>query len=120
MFFSIFILDTLHSKSASRLGSGWRCERGFRESGEACVPVEVPSNRYLDAYGKGWKCERGFVKAGRKLRRRQYSCERTSWFVRQRLELQSTVLQAERCLRHARVKSTNPHSASARERHERS
>jgi hypothetical protein len=28
------------------------------------MPVEVPSNGYLDAFGKGWKCERGFVKAG--------------------------------------------------------
>jgi hypothetical protein len=45
--------------------SGWQCERGFRQSDQACVPVEVPPNAYLDGSGKNWKCERGFRNSGR-------------------------------------------------------
>ncbi len=44
---------------------GWQCERGFRQSDQACVAVEVPPDAYLDASGKDWKCERGFSKTGR-------------------------------------------------------
>ncbi len=46
---------------ASRYG-GWECQRGFRQVEEACVPVSVPVNAYLDFFGNDWDCNRGYVK----------------------------------------------------------
>ena len=48
--------------SAERYGGGWTCDRGFRASEDACVPIQVPANGYLtDAqYGSGWTCDRGY------------------------------------------------------------
>ncbi|HEY6515580.1 MAG TPA: hypothetical protein VIY50_05515 [Steroidobacteraceae bacterium] len=46
---------------ASRYG-GWECSRGFSQVGEACVPVKVPENAYLDSFGTDWDCNRGYVK----------------------------------------------------------
>ena len=46
----------------STYGKGWACERGFRETGNTCVKVDVPGNGHLDTAGRDWKCSRGFVK----------------------------------------------------------
>src|SRR5258708_36755559 len=43
----------------------WQCERGFRQSGDSCVRIEIPRNGYLDTFGRDWKCERGFKKVDR-------------------------------------------------------
>jgi len=45
-----------------RAGDDWQCERGFMKRADACAPVEVPVNAYLDSTGKDWRCERGFGK----------------------------------------------------------
>ena len=70
----------------SSFGSGWECMRGFTAVSlpcgddpgtagdgtqrrpvckdspdrQACAPVALPPNSYLDAAGQGWRCERGF------------------------------------------------------------
>jgi len=45
----------------TRHGSGWKCDRGYREVNAACAAVEVPPNAYLadSSYGRGWECDRG-------------------------------------------------------------
>jgi hypothetical protein len=40
--------------------SGWQCERGYLQQGNACVEVKVPANAFLDDMGHDWQCERGF------------------------------------------------------------
>lgn len=32
--------------SAKKYGSGWECDRGYREVKEACIAVKVPTNAY--------------------------------------------------------------------------
>lgn len=48
--------------SAKRFGSGWECDRGFRESKGACVEISVPANAFATktSYGRGWECRHGF------------------------------------------------------------
>ena len=48
-----------------RYGSGWECDRGYREVNAACAAVEVPENAYLadSSYGLGWECDRGYRQA---------------------------------------------------------
>jgi hypothetical protein len=41
-------------------GSGWRCERGFRQEKQVCAPLIVPLNAYVDYSGNDWRCESGF------------------------------------------------------------
>jgi hypothetical protein len=41
---------------------GWDCSRGFRQVEEACVPIRVPANAYLDSFGMDWDCNRGYIK----------------------------------------------------------
>ena len=50
---------------ANVYGYGWDCSRGFRRTGETCVPVEVPVHGYLDSSGEDWDCDRGYLKAAR-------------------------------------------------------
>lgn len=45
-------------------GNGWVCNRGFRQSGNECVPVLIPANAGLDVYGHNWTCNRGFKQSG--------------------------------------------------------
>ncbi len=47
------LLDSVH-------GFGWQCDRGFRQTQDQCVAIEVPANAYLVGSGDDWKCERGF------------------------------------------------------------
>jgi hypothetical protein len=46
--------------------TGWQCERGFRQQGDACIAVKVPENAYFrEAFsGNSWECERGYRQAG--------------------------------------------------------
>jgi hypothetical protein len=48
--------------SAKSYGDGWTCDRGFRATGGACQPIEVPENALATqtSYGRGWECRRGF------------------------------------------------------------
>ncbi len=48
----------------SYLGNGWECERGFRQSGQECLRVQVPANAKLSYLGNSWECERGFRQSG--------------------------------------------------------
>jgi hypothetical protein len=41
---------------------GWDCARGFRQVEEACVPVSVPTNAYLDSLGGDFDCNRGYIR----------------------------------------------------------
>lgn len=45
-------------------GNGWVCNRGYRQSGTDCVPVQIPLNAGLDVYGHGWTCNRGYRQSG--------------------------------------------------------
>jgi hypothetical protein len=42
--------------SAKSYGSGWTCNRGFKEVKGACVAVNVPANAHLTttSHGRGW------------------------------------------------------------------
>ncbi len=46
-----------------RSGCGWRCDRGYRKSGDSCVATKVPPNAYLDSYGDNWECDRDYRKS---------------------------------------------------------
>jgi hypothetical protein len=48
---------------ATRYGSGWECNRGYKASAQSCVAIEVPANAYLDSNGREWRCDRGYEKA---------------------------------------------------------
>lgn len=50
--------------SAKKYGSGWECDRGYREINGACAAVKVPANAYPTnvPYGRGWECVRGYRK----------------------------------------------------------
>jgi len=42
--------------------NGWRCNSGFKRSGNNCIKgINVPPNAY--ASGSGWKCNSGFTKS---------------------------------------------------------
>jgi len=43
-----------------RYGSGWECDRGYREVDNACAVIEVPANALLGSRGRDWECARGF------------------------------------------------------------
>lgn len=45
-------------------GNGWVCNRGYRRSGNDCIPVHIPLNAGLDVYGHGWTCNRGYRQSG--------------------------------------------------------
>ena len=49
--------------SARSYGSGWNCNKGYRESEGACDEIIVPANAYATnkTYGKGWECKRSFL-----------------------------------------------------------
>jgi hypothetical protein len=45
-------------------GNDWVCIRGYRRSGNECVPVQLPRNAELNLYGNDWKCSRGYRRSG--------------------------------------------------------
>jgi len=45
-------------------GTGWECDRGYRELGGECVAVQVPVNAQLSYSGHGWDCQRGYGEVG--------------------------------------------------------
>jgi len=49
---------------AKGYGSGWECERGYREDNGSCAAIGVPANAYLTntSYGGGWECNRPYRK----------------------------------------------------------
>ena len=48
--------------SAKSYGDGWKCNIGYRLSGDLCAAVIVPENAYPTnrTYGPGWDCHYGF------------------------------------------------------------
>ena len=54
--------DVPENASAKRYGTGWACDRGYREADGACAAVDIPANAYAtgSSYGSGWECSRGF------------------------------------------------------------
>ena len=47
---------------ARSYGSGWECDRGYREVNKACAAIEVPENAHLDHSGNDWDCNRPYRK----------------------------------------------------------
>ena len=47
---------------AKSYGSGWECERGYREDNGACIAVIVAENAHLDSSGNDWECNRSYRK----------------------------------------------------------
>jgi len=45
-------------------GSGWECQRGYRQEGERCIEVDVPPHTFLDSFGHDWECERSYRREG--------------------------------------------------------
>jgi len=45
-------------------GSGWECNRGFKQVGNECQKVQIPLNAVLDILGHDWECSRGFKNVG--------------------------------------------------------
>ena len=43
-------------------GNGWECERGFREAGRQCAPLNPPAHALIDDSGNAWRCDVGFRK----------------------------------------------------------
>ncbi len=52
--------------SAMQFGSGWTCDMGYRNDGNACVEINLPENAFLrdTRYGRGWECFHGFRASG--------------------------------------------------------
>jgi hypothetical protein len=50
----------------SEYGTGWECDRSYREADGRCLVVSVPANAYPThaSYGLGWKCNRGYREEG--------------------------------------------------------
>jgi hypothetical protein len=48
--------------STNKHGTGWLCDRGYREFEGKCKSVEVPADAYAtnNSYGRGWECSRGY------------------------------------------------------------
>src|SRR3989304_2205386 len=44
-------------------GSGWECDRGYREVDQLCVAIQVPPHAFLNSRGDGWECDRGYREA---------------------------------------------------------
>jgi len=38
-------------------GTGWRCERGYRNEGTSCIALQVPRNAHIDYSGNAWECD---------------------------------------------------------------
>ena len=43
-------------------GSGWECDRGYREIDRACEAIVLPPGGNLEPLGRGWRCDRGYQK----------------------------------------------------------
>ena len=48
--------------TARSYGSGWTCNRGYTQAGDACAPVAVPANGFLSPFGNDWECDRLYRK----------------------------------------------------------
>ena len=51
--------DNAHPRSYA---GGWKCDHGYRQTGETCTAVIVPPNAYLSPLGDSWHCDRLFRK----------------------------------------------------------
>ena len=56
---SVRVPDNAH---ATGYGSGWECDRGYRQVKGACAAVKLPANAYLknSTFGNGWECNWGY------------------------------------------------------------
>jgi hypothetical protein len=43
-------------------GHGWKCDRGYREAGEACVALKMPQNAHIDYSGNDRECNEPYRK----------------------------------------------------------
>ena len=50
--------------TARSYGTGWNCDKGYREKNNGCAAILIPENAYSTnkTYGRGWECKRSFRK----------------------------------------------------------
>ena len=60
---TVKVPDNAHAKN---YGSGWECDKGFREKKRECAAIKVPDNAFptKSNYGQGWECSWGFRQEG--------------------------------------------------------
>lgn len=60
---TVKVPDNAHAKN---YGSGWECDKGFREKNRGCIAIKVPDNAFPtnSNYGQGWECSWGFRQVG--------------------------------------------------------
>jgi hypothetical protein len=58
------VIELPENATAKSYGTGWNCDKGYREKNSTCEVVIVPDNAYPTnkVYGIGWECNRGFRK----------------------------------------------------------
>lgn len=57
------VADTVPANaSKDAYGNEWKCDAGFRQKGEVCDELSIPTNAFPTnrTYGAGWECERGY------------------------------------------------------------
>ncbi|NKB60262.1 MAG: hypothetical protein GKS00_28480 [Alphaproteobacteria bacterium] len=59
---SVRVPENAHAKG---YGSGWECDRGYRESAGTCLAIKIPENAFStnSSYGTGWECSWGYRQA---------------------------------------------------------
>jgi hypothetical protein len=46
-------------------GDQWECDRGYYQSGNQCLKVNMPANAHINVlYGDQWECDRGYYQSG--------------------------------------------------------
>lgn len=47
-------------------GSGWECDKSYREKNGSCVAISIPDNAFStkSKFGQGWECSWGFRQDG--------------------------------------------------------
>lgn len=57
-------IDVPVNATAKSYGTGWSCNKGYREKNNACEAIIIPDNAYSTnkTYGIGWECNRGYRK----------------------------------------------------------
>jgi len=55
-----------HADDEEDFGTGWECDRGYREVGGHCIRVVVPANAYYSefSFGRSWACDPGYRQEG--------------------------------------------------------
>jgi hypothetical protein len=58
------LAQTPENAKKTTTSRGWECDRGYRQTNNLCVKVEIPVNGRLDYTGHKWECNRGYRRNG--------------------------------------------------------